>query len=124
MVRILGIAILAACCAVSLTAAPPSDAAVEQAIRARFARSKIGANGFTVRVQGGTAVLTGRAAVAQHKGVATRLAKLAGAKRVDNRIELTPEARQKAAAGLEKARKKADLRRANVKRSGVRAAGG
>ncbi len=45
----------------------------------------------------GVAILEGRTGVVQHKGTATRLAKLAGATRVDNRIKITEEARQEAA---------------------------
>jgi len=81
-------------------AAPPvkkpalSDAELESAIRRRFEHSKIGANGFSVRVHNGVAILEGRTDVPQHKGTATRLARNAGARRVDNRIEVSREARQ------------------------------
>jgi hypothetical protein len=92
-----------------------SDAEIEKAIRARFAASKIGVNAFQVRVQGGTAFLEGRTGVVQHKGTATRLAKAAGAKKVVNRIEISQEAREKAAANLSRGR-----RRAQVKRGAVR----
>ena len=61
------------------------DEQVEAAIRARFARSKIGRNNFTVRVSGGVATLEGETDVVQHKGTATRLAKGSGAARVVNR---------------------------------------
>ena len=70
-----------------------SDTRIEEAISARFAGSKIAENDFQVRVRDGVAVLTGRTDVVQHKGTATRLAKSAGAKRVDNRIEVTQRAR-------------------------------
>ena len=62
-----------------------------------WSSSKIAANGFSVRVHDGEVVLEGTTDVIQHKGTATRLAKLAGARRVDNRIKITEEARQKAA---------------------------
>ncbi len=75
---------------------PRSDAQLEDAIRARFARSKIAVNGFTVRVRSGVAILEGKTDVAQHKGVATRLARLAGARRVENRIQVSERAREKA----------------------------
>ncbi len=87
------------------------DAEIERAIRARFAGSKIAANGFQVRVEAGTAFLEGRTGVVQHKGTATRLAKAAGAKRVVNRIEISPEAREKAAANLAKGRRRAQVKR-------------
>lgn len=72
------------------------DSRLEESIRARFAKSKIAVNGFEVRVVDGEAILRGRTDVVQHKGTATRLAKLAGATRVDNRIEVTDRAREKA----------------------------
>jgi osmotically-inducible protein OsmY len=91
--------------------APASDAHVEQAIRARLAASKIGKNGFTVRVQGGTATLEGRTDVIQHKGTATRLAKRAGATRVVNKIQVSQAAKDKAARNL------SSPQRAQVKRA-------
>lgn len=91
------------------------DAAIEADIRARFLKSKIRADGFTVQVQAGVARLEGKTKVIQRKGVATRLAKLGGARAVDNRIEVDAAARERAAANLEKGR-----RRAQVKRGAVR----
>lgn len=55
---------------------------------------------FTVSVQGGVATLEGKTNVIQHKGVATRLAKLGGAVAVENHIQVSEEARAKAAARL------------------------
>ena len=81
-------------------AAGASDAAIEQNIKARFAKSKINSEKFSVRVQGGVATLEGNTSVIQRKGTATRLAKLGGAKRVDNRIRISEEARRKAAEKL------------------------
>lgn len=63
---------------------------------------------FTVSVQDGVATLEGRTNVIQHKGVATRLAKLGGALAVQNRIEISEEAKAKAAARLAKYRAGAD----------------
>ena len=80
------------------------DADIEHAVQARFARSKISADGFVVHVQNGVAILNGKTGIIQHKGTATRLAKRAGARSVDNRIEISEEARQKAAAHLAKGR--------------------
>ncbi|MCP5114925.1 MAG: BON domain-containing protein [bacterium] len=74
----------------------PPDAQLEQAIRARFAKSKISKNKFDIRVFNGVAILGGRADIVQHKGVATRLARLAGANRVDNRIVISERARSRA----------------------------
>jgi osmotically-inducible protein OsmY len=88
-----------------------SDAELEKAIRERFARSKIAANRFRVRVQGGVAILEGRTDVVQHKGVATRLAKAAGARKVINRIEVSEQARLKASQNLAQGRRRAQIKR-------------
>ena len=80
------------------------DAQVEQNIRAKFARSKINAEHFTVSVKDGIATLNGKTNVIQHKGVATRLARSGGALAVQNRIQVSDEARAKAAARLAKIR--------------------
>jgi len=87
-----------------------SDAAIEQNIKARFAKSKINAEKFGVRVQGGVAILEGSTNVIQRKGTATRLAKLGGAKRVDNRIRIGEEARRKAAEKLTKSKASSPVR--------------
>lgn len=90
----------------SVTAAPARpDAEIERAIKARFARSKVGRNNFQVRVQGGIATLEGNTDVVQHKGAATRMAKTAGARAVVNNIRISEAARQKAAARLAQVRK-------------------
>jgi len=88
-----------------------TDQQLEAAISQRFAKSKISVNGFQVKVRSGTAFITGRTAIIQHKGTATRLAKAAGARAVDNRVEVDAAARAKAGADLQRAR------RAKVKRS-------
>ncbi len=87
------------------------DAALEAAIRERFARSKAAADGFTVRVQGGVATLEGKTSVPQRKGAATRMAKAAGAKRVVNNIQVADSARQKAAQNLASGRRRAQVKR-------------
>ncbi len=98
----------------STAPAGPSDAEVEKAIRARLAASKISTDHFTVRVQGGVATLEGYTNVIQHKGTATRLAKNAGAVGVVNRIQISQEARQKAAANLAKGRRRAQIKRSEA----------
>lgn len=80
------------------------DAQITSAIRAKFAKSKINADHFTVSVQNGVATLEGKTDVIQHKGVATRLAKTGGALAVQNHIVISEEARAKAAAKLAKVR--------------------
>ena len=77
------------------------DTQIEAAIRAKLAKSKIGKDGFTVRVQGGVAIWEGVTSVVQHKGSATRMAKTAGAHTVVNNIKVTDAAKQKAADNLD-----------------------
>jgi osmotically-inducible protein OsmY len=88
------------------------DAPIEQMIRAKLAKSKIGADKFTVKVQGGVAYWEGKTDVIQHKGAATRMAKTAGAVAVVNHIQISEAARQKAAHNLT-----GTVPRATVKRS-------
>ncbi len=90
------------------------DVAVERAIRAKLAASKISTDKFEVHVQGGIATITGKTDVLQHKGVATRLAKNAGAKQVVNKVQVGADAKTKAASNLS-----SGARRAQVKRSAV-----
>jgi osmotically-inducible protein OsmY len=66
----------------------PSDAAIEQTIRAKLAKSKIGKDGFQVHVKDGVATWEGHTSVMQHKGAATRMAKSAGATLVQNHIRV------------------------------------
>jgi hypothetical protein len=91
------------------------DKLIEATIRAKLAKSKIGKDGFTVRVQGGVAYWEGGTSVVQHKGSATRMAKSAGAHAVVNNIQVADAAKQKAADNLDQGR-----RRAQVKRSDTR----
>jgi hypothetical protein len=95
----------------SASTAAASDAELEKAIRARFAKSKIAADQFTVRVQGGVATIEGKTDVIQRKGTATRLARLAGAKAVVNKIQPSEAARQKAAANLTSGRRRVQVKR-------------
>lgn len=88
-----------------------SDAELEKAIRARFAKSKIAADKFEVHVQGGKAIIEGATNVLQHKGTATRLARSSGAEEVENHIQPSDEARQKAADNLTKGRRRAQVKR-------------
>ena len=92
-----------------------SDAALEADIRARFQRSKIGVEGFTVHVQGGVATIEGKTKVIQRKGTATRLARLAGARAVSNQIQVDEAARAQAAANLEQGRRRAQVKRGEVR---------
>jgi hypothetical protein len=96
--------LLALAAAVWAQTAPPKrafsaadDKALEAEIRARLGRSQIASEGFTLRVQGGVAYWDGETAVAQRKGAATRMAKSAGAIRVENRIRVTPAGKRKLA---------------------------
>ncbi|HTP34554.1 MAG TPA: BON domain-containing protein [Candidatus Acidoferrales bacterium] len=91
-----------------------SDAQLEATIRAKFAKSK-SANKFKVHVQGGVATIEGNTEVVQHKAAATRMAKVAGAVAVNNKVVVSDAAKQKAAGNLEEGR-----RRVQVKRSEAR----
>jgi hypothetical protein len=91
------------------------DKQIEEVIHAKLAKSKIGKDGFTVRVQGGVAFWEGSTSVVQHKGSATRMAKSAGAKSVVNNIKVSDAAKLKASENLDQGR-----RRAQVKRSDAR----
>ena len=87
------------------------DKTIEAAIRAKLAKSKIGKDGLTVRVQGGIAYWTGSTTVLQHKGAATRMAKSAGARLVVNSITVSDAAKQKAADNLTQGPRPAQLKR-------------
>jgi len=87
------------------------DKKIEGLIRAKLAKSKIGQDGFTVRVQGGVAYWAGATSVVQHKGSATRMAKTAGAKRVVNEIKVSNSAKQAASANLEQGRRRVQVTR-------------
>jgi hypothetical protein len=91
------------------------DQQIEAAIRARLARSKIGKDGFRVRVQGGVAYWEGSTGVVQHKGAATRMAKAAGARAVVNHIEVSQEARDKASGNLQKGRRRVQVKRGEAR---------
>jgi hypothetical protein len=91
------------------------DKRLEAEIRARLAKSVIGKDGFTVRVQGGVAYWEGVTSVVQHKGAATRMAKSAGAKRVVNNIKVTDAARQKAGENLEQGRRRPQIKRGEAR---------
>ncbi len=90
------------------------DSLIEHNIQVRFAKSKINADHFTVSVHNGVAKIDGRTNVIQHKGVATRLAKAGGAIVVQNRIQISDEARAKAAEKLSEHRAREPLERAVV----------
>jgi len=88
-----------------------SDAVIEATIRAKFAKSKISVEKFQVHVQGGVATIEGKTSVIQHKGTATRLAKTGGAVAVNNHIEISDAAKQKAADNLDQGRRRAQVTR-------------
>jgi hypothetical protein len=92
-----------------------SDAQLEAAIRAKFAKSKINEDKFTVRVQGGVATIDGKTDVLQHKGVATRMSKTAGAAAVNNRVQVSEAAKQRAAGNLEQGRRRVQVTRGDAR---------
>ena len=87
------------------------DRAIEAKIRAKLEKSKVGKDGFKVRVQGGIAYWEGSTDVVQHKGVATRMAKLSGAKAVVNSIKVSDAAKQAATNNLDSGRRRAQVKR-------------
>ena len=89
------------------------DKQIEATIRAKLAKSKIGKDGFTVRVQGGIAYWEGKTDVVQHKGSATRMAKTAGAKSVVNNIKVSDAGKEKAADNLDEGRRRAQVKRSD-----------
>ncbi len=89
------------------------DVQIEAEIRARLAKSVIGKDGFTVRVQGGVAYWDGTTDVVQHKGSATRMAKSAGAKKVVNNIKVGDAAKQAAAGNLDQGRRRVQVKRSD-----------
>jgi hypothetical protein len=109
------------------TKAPPSkpiagqgtsaqqDKEMEAVIRAKLDKSKIGKDGFTVRVQGGVAFWEGSTSVVQHKGAATRMARTAGARRVVNNIKISDAAKAAASANLEQGRRRAQVTRGEAR---------
>ena len=101
-------------------ASSQQDKEVEAAIKAKLAKSKIGADGFNVRVQGGVAYWEGRTAVVQHKGSATRMAKAAGARSVVNNIKVSEEAKAKAASSLDEGRRRMQITRSEPRKDGFK----
>lgn len=80
-----------------------SDSQIEATIRTKLAKSKIGKDGFRFRVQRGVVTWEGTTSVIQHKGSATRMARAAGAVQVINNIQITGDAKLKAASNLKRA---------------------
>jgi BON domain len=95
----------------STAPARPADAEIEATIRAKLAKSKIGADKFHFKVQGGVATIEGKTDVIQHKGAATRMAHTAGAIGVNNHIEISDAAKEKASDNLAKGRRRAQITR-------------
>lgn len=94
------------------------DKEIEAAIKAKLAKSKIGADGLTVRVQGGVAYWEGRTSVIQHKGSATRMAKSAGARSVVNNIKISDDAKAKAVLSLDEGRRRLQIARGEPRTDG------
>jgi len=94
----------------------PTDAQIEANIRARLAKSqKISLDHFQVHVQGGVATIEGKTDVVQHKGSATRMAKSAGAIAVNNNVQISEAAKEKAASNLESGRRRAQVKRGDAR---------
>jgi hypothetical protein len=71
-------------------AASAGDGDIQKVIQEKFARGKLAADHFSVKVQNGVATIEGETAVSQRKGAATRIAKTAGAREVRNCIRVKP----------------------------------
>jgi hypothetical protein len=93
------------------------DKVLEAKIREKLAKSKIGKDGFKVRVHGGVAYWEGKTEVVQHKGAATRMAKTAGAKLVVNNIQISDAAKQKASENLDQGRRRVQVKRSDPRSS-------
>lgn len=88
-----------------------TDAQIEQILKAKLAKSKIGEDKLTFRVQGGVVTWNGSTNVIQHKGTATRMAKTSGARAVVNNIQVSEAAKQRARENLENGRRRAQIKR-------------
>jgi len=89
-----------------------SDTQIEAALKAKLAKSpKLSTEHYQVHVQGGVATIEGKTDVIQHKGTATRMAKSAGAVAVNNHIQVSEAAKEKAAGNLETGRRRAQIKR-------------
>jgi hypothetical protein len=95
--------------------ARPTDAQIEAAIRVKMAKSKINSEKFRFKVQGGVATIEGKTDVIQRKGAATRMAKTAGAIAVNNHIEISEAAKERAAANLETGRRRVQIKRGDTR---------
>ena len=87
-----------------------SDPEIEQILRAKLAKSKVGKDGFQFHVKNGLVTWQGSTDVMQHKGAATRMAKTAGATQVINNIKISDGAKQKAAGNLQGGVRKAQVK--------------
>jgi len=86
-----------------------TDAQIDAGIRMKMAKSKIGPDKFRFKVQGGVVTIEGKTDVIQHKGAATRMAHTAGAIGVNNHIEISDAAKEKASDNLAKGRRRAQI---------------
>lgn len=78
----------------------PSDSQISATLRAKLAKSKVGADGFKFRVEKGVVTWEGHTDIPQHKGAATRMAHSAGALQVINNIQVSAAGKAKASASL------------------------
>jgi len=101
--------------AAAVSPPPAAPARPAPTTPAKFAKSKISADKFTVRVQGGVATIEGQTNVIQHKGTATRMAKTAGAVAVNNHVRIGDAAKQKAAENLDEGRRRVQIKRGDAR---------
>ena len=86
-----------------------TDAQIDAGIRIKLAKSKIGPDKFRFKVQGGVVTIEGKTDIIQHKGAATRMAHTAGAIGVNNHIEISDAAKQRASDNLAKGRRRVQV---------------
>lgn len=82
-----------------------TDAELEERIRERLEHSKIATEHFVVKVNRGAVVLEGNTAQSQAKAAATRIARNAGATKVENRIHVRETGKGRAGQRMNRARR-------------------
>ena len=84
-----------------------SDAEIARKFREKLSKSKLKSEGIQIKVEKGTATITGRTDILQHKGTATRMAKSSGATQIHNEMVVGEAARKAAGERLAASRNKA-----------------
>src|SRR5258706_2534411 len=77
------------------TSAPKADADIQKCTQDKLASSKLKHEGFTVKVSGGEATLSGTTKAGGHKEKATQFAEGCGATKVTNNITVQSKSKTK-----------------------------